>query len=231
MLSRSKASSSGERRDKIRLRCGIRLNLGTSKGLQDALVVNVSSTGLCVEMDAQVKPKAKVKLHKSQFGAALSGYVAWCRPATSGPHRYQVGVIYEANEEMLGKSWVVPALEALGYSWEDDSEKRKLARIPGRLGCFIHCFDNNMHFPGTIVDLSLEGALVEGQWPLPMGEEIRFATDSLADLAPLKGVATVVNQHCVEESPPKWRSGLSFRKGNTALTLKYVNALKAARGS
>ncbi len=223
------ADPSGERRDKIRLGCRIRVQLGTSRGLQEALVVNVSSTGLCLEAGTRLKAKEKVKLHKREFGGGLEARVAWCRPSKANPRRYQFGVVFVSPENLLEGSWLVPALKKLGYRREHDGEKRRVARVEGRVGCFLHCYEHNMHFPGALIDLSLDGALVEGMWPLPMDEEVRFATDPLEGLAPLKGAGIVVNQICVEENPPKWHSGLRFTESSPGLTQKYVKALMAAR--
>lgn len=223
------SDATSERRDKIRLRCRIRVQLGTSRGLQEALVVNVSSTGLCLETGARLKPKEKVKLHKREFGGGLEGRVAWCRPSRANPKRCQLGVVFLSQESQLEGSWLVPALQKLGYRREQDGEKRKAARVEGRVGCFLHCYEHNMHFPGALIDLSAEGALVEGMWPLPMDEEVRFATDSLDGLPVLKGAGRVVNQTCVEENPPKWHSGLHFTESNPGLVQKYIKAMMAVR--
>lgn len=218
-----------ERRERIRLRCEITVIFEADISHQ-ATVIDVSSTGICVQLDAKVKTRQKVSIHRQDFGTAVFGRVAWCRP-TEGIEEYRVGVMFESSEAMLSSSWLVPALKTLGYRREDDSEKRKLARVKGRIVCTIHCFESDIHFRGAFVDLSVEGALVEGIWPLPIGEEARFKTYSIADLPPLQGKAKVMNHTCLSETPPNWRSGVKFTERNAKLTRQYMKALISGGGA
>lgn len=215
-----------ERRKKIRLRCGIRVILRTMKASYDARVINVSGEGLCVEMDTPIKNREPVSLHRREFGSALQGRVAWCR--NRGSNSAQMGIVFANDETMLNSSWLMPALDKLGYDSEGNDERRKLTRVPGRVGCTIHCFDSDVHYKGFMVDLSLGGCMVEGVWPLPVGSEARFQTAPIAGLMPLSGVGKVVGNQCLEKSPPKYRMGIEFTERNATLTRKYMKVMMSA---
>lgn len=216
-----------ERREKIRARCGIRVTLRTRKDSYEATVVNVSAVGLCVELDATIKAREPVSLHRREFGAALQGTVGWSRTRPCG--KRQMGVIFAKNEQMLEDSWLLPALEKLGYSRHNDDERRRYPRIPGRVPCTIHSFDSDVHYKGYLLDLSPEGALVEGIWPLPLKSEARFRFESIAGLPVLTGIAMVMSNQCVQKSPPKYRTGLKFLERHERLTRQYMKVMMSAR--
>lgn len=218
---------SDERRDTIRLTCSIDVAMNAGGKSYPATVVNVSLTGLCLELDAKIKAQQAVVLEREEFGQPLEGQAVWCRSSRNNS-KHQVGVMYKVDQQMLRASWLTPALKQLGFKSEMISEKRKLLRVPGQLECQLKGMTGDTYTHGKMLDLSVGGALVEGEVELPENLQIQFEIEPLGSLKPLEGVARVVN--CYRESEEEnWRCGIRFTEVDDTLVRRYLKALMSAR--
>lgn len=218
---------SDERRDTIRLSCSIDVTLLVAGKPYPATVVNVSLTGLCLELDARLKAQQAVVLERDEFGKPLEGQAVWSRSSRTNS-RNQLGVMYKADQQMLRASWLTPALKQLGFKSEMVSEKRKLLRVPGQLSCQLKGMTGDTYTEGSMLDLSVGGALVEGEVELPENLQIQFKIEPLGNLKALDGVARVVSCYRDPEEE-KWRCGIRFTEVDDTLVRRYLKALMSAR--
>lgn len=190
-----------------------------------ARVINVSLTGLCLELENRIKAKQMVHLAREEFGKPLEGRAVWCR-SVRGTNKHQVGVVYKEDQQMLRASWLKPALQSIGFRPSLISEKRKLLRVPGRVRCLLKGLTGDTYTDGEMLDLSIGGALVEGEVELPDNLTVEFETDPLGNLKPLKGVAKIVSCHRNVELQ-KWRCGIQFTESDQTQVRKYMKSLMA----
>ena len=213
-----------ERRDTVRLHCSIAATLKDGKTTREIRVINASLTGLAIELESKLRKKAVVTIHREQFGGAVEGTVVWCR-ALRGSNRYQVGVTYKEDREMLRASWIKPALKSLGFTVGRINEKRQLTRVPGHhRRCFLKSLQGETYSPGELKNLSLGGALVESEVEIPRG--LRLILKS----APVPGIAELVMEAEIKscKRDPKTRRylcGLKFVNGDEKLLKKHMTVL------
>lgn len=209
-----------ERRDTIRLGCRIPVLAKNKSSMVEVMVVNASLTGLCIEMEKPMKPRAKLTLHRDDHGTPVQAKVVWCR-ALRGSDKYQAGLAYLSDKEELKTSWIKPALKQLGFTVGRIGEKRKLLRVPGRYRCFLKSMAGETYAKGELTNLSIGGCLVESEVELPLKLKIRIKTDPVGGLDALIGVAEV--RSCKKN--PKTRQyccGLRFLEIDEALVKRHM---------
>lgn len=214
-----------ERRDTIRLECSIAATMKHGSLTREVRVLNASLTGLKVELESKIKKKTKVSVHRDKFGGPVVGTVVWCR-AQRGSSRFQVGIAYQDDKEMLKSSWLKPALKELGFTVGRINEKRQLTRVPGRhRRCFLKSLTGgDTYSAGKLLNLSTGGALVESEVELPKGFRLRLKSDPVANLPDLVMDAEV--KSCKRNpSTRKWEVGLKFFAGDIKLVKKYMSIM------
>lgn len=214
-----------ERRETIRLQCEVNVVLAAGGEFYSATLVNVTLTGLSLELESRLKPEQSVVISRDDFGPPLQGRVVWCRPAENG---HQVGVEYEGDQSKLSGSWLQPALRQTGFQAELDDEKRKLVRIPGRVACKLKGLTGETYTEAEMLDLSHGGALVESAIELNEGLTIAFETFPLGGLPPLEGIAKIASSRS-EQGSDKWRCGLRFTESKAEDIEKYLQAMLASK--
>lgn len=222
LLRSSPVVSPNERRDTVRLRCRLDVLLWVDGVLHFATLVDVTLTGLSLEVERPLRPEQTVSLARDDFGHPWMGQVLWCRK--QGAKSYRVGVGYPPDQEMLRSSWLQPALKQSGFEVDQPGEKRRLRRISGRVPCRINGLTGDLYTDGEMLDLSLGGALVESDMEFPAQLTIAFETDPLGGLPRLHGLAKIVScQRDVESG--KWRSGLRFTESKGEDVVKYMSSM------
>jgi PilZ domain len=213
-----------ERRDTIRLHCSIGASMKTKKTTREVRVINASLTGLAIEMESKIRRKTHVAIHRDQYGGPVVGHVIWCR-APKGSNRFQVGVAYEDDKQMLKDSWLKPALKDLGFTVGRINEKRLLLRVPGRhRRCFLKSFAGDTYSTAELVNLSLGGALVASEVEIPKGLRLKLKTDPIASIQDLIMEAEVKScKH--DRRSRRYLVGLIFTKGDEKLVKKHMSAM------
>ena len=216
-----------ERRETMRLRCNVGALLKAEEAMHFVTLVNVTLTGLCLELEQPLKLEQTVTLTRDDFGEALLGTVLWCKPRPKKDKGYLVGLQYTADQTMLSSSWLKPALKQGGFKAEFPGEKRKLIRVPGRVACEIKGLTGDSYTSGEMLDLSLGGALIESVVKFSEGLTIAFETAPLGGLPPLRGIAKIAS---VQEGPDgKWRCGLRFTESKPEDVRKTMKSMLASR--
>lgn len=214
-----------ERRDTVRLHCSIPAVLKVGDTTREVRVINASLTGLAIELESKLKKKTDVVICRDQHGGPLVGRVMWCR-ALRGSNRYQVGLTYADDREMLKASWLKPALKDLGFTVGRINEKRKLTRVPGQQRrCFLKSIKGrDTYSSGRLLNLSMGGALVEAECEIPKGMRLILKTDPIAKVSDLVMEAEV--QSCRRnKNTRKFVVGLKFVSGDEKMVKKHMQAM------
>jgi hypothetical protein len=216
-----------ERRESMRLRCQMSALLQTEGAMHFIKVVDVTITGLCLEMEKALKTDQVFSLSRDEFGQPLQAQVLWCKPLRNGKG-FRLGARYLDEDQRLRDSWLKPALRQAGFKAELPGEKRQLVRVPGRVACQIKGLTGEAYTDGEMLDLSLGGALVESPLEFPQNLSIEFETSPVGGLPPLKGIAKIAS--CQEiAGERKWRSGLRFTESKADVVRQYMKSMLASR--
>ena len=214
----------GERRDTIRLKCAISALLVTKKMSREAKVINASLTGMALEVESKIRRKTKVTIKREEHGGPVYGTIIWCR-AIKGNKRFQIGVSYDDDKNMLKASWLKPALKEIGFSIGRIQEQRQLARVPGHhRRCFLKSLDGDTYSMGQVLNLSLGGASVDSEVEIPKNLNLILKIDSLEDAPEL--LANAILKSCYRN--PKTRKyvcGLEFTEPDEKSLRKHIAAL------
>ncbi len=216
-----------ERRETMRLRCEMGALAKVDEGMHFVTIQDVTLTGLQLEMDTPLKPEQTLVLTRDEFGCPLEATVMWCEPGKDGK-RHRLGLRYQADHDMLCRSWLKPALKQAGFQAEFPGEKRKLVRIAGRVDCELKGLTGETYTGAEMLDLSLGGALVECGMSFPEGLTIEFETSPLGGLPPLKGLAKIASVQPLEEK--RWRYGLRFTESKPEVVQKYMAGMLSSHG-
>lgn len=217
-----------ERRDKIRLQCDLHALLAVGEEFSFVKVVNVTLTGLCLELNNPLKVGQAVSLSRDDFGAPLDADVLWCEsvPDSAGKE-FRAGLGFQADHHRLRVSWLKPSLKQAGFEAELPGQLRKLLRVPGRVDCQIKGLTGEAYTDAEMLDLSLGGALVESPIEFPENLSIEFETVPLGGLPPLKGLAKIASRHRGDDG--KWRCGLRFTESKPEDIRKYMGSMLASQ--
>ncbi len=218
-----------ERREKIRLQCDLHALLRRGEDFSFVRVVNVTLTGLCLELDDSLKVGEPVSLSRDEFGPPLDADVLWCEASTPGSEGrgYRAGLGFQADYHRLRLSWLKPSLKQAGFEAELPGQLRKLLRVPGRVDCQLKGLTGEAYTDAEMLDLSLGGALVESPMEFPENLSVEFETSPLGGLPPLKGLAKIASRQRSEDG--KWRCGLRFTESKPDDIRKYMGSMLASQ--
>lgn len=229
LLRPSAALSPNERRSTVRLRCNLDVLLWVDNVIHNASVVDVTLTGLSLEVEKPIALEQMVSLARDDFGRPWQGEVVWCR-AVKGTRGYRVGVRYPADHEMMRSSWLEPALKQTGFEVERPDERRRLRRVSGRVPCQLRGLTGDLYTEGEMLDLSLGGAKVESDVEFPAGLSLAFETLPQGGLPPLQGIAKVASCRPAP-AEGRWLAGLRFTETREEDVLKYMSSMVSSRWS
>jgi hypothetical protein len=218
------AMPTDERRSTVRLCCDIPTQCQVGGAICPATVVDVTLSGLGLELARFLQAKDVVTLARDDFGSPLQAEVLWSRRCVQGPG-YRVGARYQTDQETLRQSWLAPALKQSGFKAEVRGEQRKLLRVPGRVACRLECAATEQRTEGEMLDLSLGGATIESALEFPKGQTLQFETVPLGGLPPFQGSAKVVSCRKRDE---RWRCGLHFSEYNSDYAHIYMRSMLAS---
>lgn len=216
-----------ERRDTMRLRCKVGAILKVGQDLHFVHLVNVTLTGLCMDVEIPVKPAQRLELTRDDFGEPLQCEVIWCKKRRGG-NGYRAGLRYAADQAALTSSFLRPALRQAGFHAEFPGEKRQLIRVPGRVACQLKGLTGEKYTDAEMLDLSLGGALVESGMPFNEGLTVAFETLPMGGLPPLRGIAKIASVQQQDALDGKWHCGLRFTDSVPEDVRKYMKSMLAS---
>ncbi len=216
-----------ERRESVRLNFRVDIKVQVGDDVYPATVVNLTFTGLCLELDRPLEKDSDLTLLCEDFGPSFNGTVLWAKALKSGTHL--VGVECELDEDRLIGSWLEPALIQAGFEAEYVDERRRLVRVPGRVKCELRTLEGELYGEASMLDLSLGGALVDCAVELPTSVSLKFQTFPYGDLPALRGVAKVASVRPTESGT--WLCGLRFAESSNRDVELYMAAMLGSKKS
>lgn len=198
----------GERRESVRLNFEVDLEVQAGSNTHQARLLNLTFTGLCLEVPVALIEGQELVLKRPDAGAPFRGTVLWTKVKEGGLHL--VGVEAELDEDKLVNSWLEPTLVEAGFLAEFLDEKRRLVRVPGKLQCKLTNLSGEVIGRGQMLDLSTGGALLEWGTALEPGQDVKFEAHPLSTVAALTGTAKITS--CRQKESGQWHCGMQFDK-------------------
>lgn len=213
-----------ERRESVRLnfRCAVDVKVGEQ--LYSASMVNLTFTGLCLELQTPLEEGQELELLREEFGPSFRGTVLWSKKAKD---RYLVGVECELDEDRLIGSWLEPTLIQAGFEAEFLDEKRLVVRVPGRVKCKLETLLGESMGEAYMLDLSRGGALLETERELVPQTSVKFETAPLGGLPPLQDTAKIVSARSTDQGT--WLCGVRFQEENEKKIQPYMDSMLATQ--
>jgi hypothetical protein len=191
-----------ERRSSVRLNHRIDLNVQLEAAVIPAVLVNLTFTGLSLNVTRELEVGLELTLIREDLGPSFKGTVQWCQKEEQD---YLVGIECELDQEHLIDSWLLPALEEAGFKPEFACEQRKLVRHPSHTLCILSDGKGTTYYDVLMLDLSLGGALVECHHEFAPGASFKFRTEKPGFCC--QSIVRSVKQH---ES--LWHCSLEFQE-------------------
>lgn len=216
-----------ERRGTLRLKCDVEVLLWVEGSIHKAKVLDVHMTGLCLEASEPLKVGQKISLARDDFGHPWEGEVLWCRPRSKNKG-YLAGVGYPSDPEMLGNSWLQPALLAIGFQTELLGEKRRTLRVPANdIACHLRSLEGEEIASARICNLSLGGVQLCSPKRLKETTSLLIETEMKRGLPTLNCRSKVM--YCRENKDDSWLCGLRFQEKEEADIRKLMASLVVSR--
>ena len=217
-----------ERRDVIRLQCGVTVRVVTEDGAShEAVVTNISLKGLRFESSLRPKKGDRVMIGVANARQGpVSCLVMWIRSNSSGAS-YGAGVKFEDTQENLGKSWLKETLRQLGFEPGKIRERRNFIRFPSPSQ--VHAtFANrtgDVLGDGRLMNIGLGGALAAVGIEIPVGTPIRLQLDPTLDTPPLDAMG-VVRSSVRDIKRQVFVTGMQFQMEGEGQVKTYLRAVK-----
>ena len=196
-----------ERRTSVRMDVELKVDLKLGSKVLPATIANITFTGLRLRLSNPLPEGQELTLLREDLGPPFRGTILWCKKSSQG-EEYYAGLECELDEEKLINSWLLPALESLGFKPDYAIEQRKLIRIPGKIRCAVAAADGTEFQDIYMLDLSAGGALIECPSELAPDTLLEFKTRPPS----LHCAAKVVTSRPAEDGT--WRSSLEFTEGH-----------------
>lgn len=215
-----------ERRSSVRLNFRFEVQVKTSTETLEAWVINLTFTGLCLEVPEMLPEGTEVTLCRDSFGPPFNGTVMWSKKIEGG--KILAGVECELDEDKLVESWLEPALVQAGFEASYVGERRQLVRVPGRVRCELTPLAQGATLEGLMLDLSLGGALVENGEEVATGTRVKYKTYPLGKRIPaLEGEAVVKSTR--RRASGEWLLGLSFEESDSEKIRTYMTRMLSSQ--
>ncbi len=215
-----------ERRKLIRLPCRIAVECSSPKGEFKAWATDIGLNGMRLESQVRLEAGAPMNIIcKGQPGGSVRCEVVWCHPRKHDDG-YYTGVKFSDTNENMRKSWVKPALKALGFSSKRIKERRREVRIPARSQPRVSIANRagDVLTDGVLLNLSVGGALVKIGVQIPVRLKVVLQVDPIGVVPPLEVLSEV--RSCKKDvHSQKWIHGLQFIDSPESLVTKYMEEL------
>jgi PilZ domain len=213
-----------ERRSSVRLNFVIGIKVQIEDQTHPATIVNLTFTGLCIQLAIPLEEGQEITLVRDDFGPSFKGSVLWSKPGKDGSNL--IGIECELDEERLIDSWLEPALVQAGFEANYVDEQRRLVRVPGRVKCELQSLEGKPLGTASMMDLSLGGALLESDVEFSTNTTLAFKTLPQGALQPLQGEARVLSTRAGDSGT--FLCGLIFTKSVDKDVQSYMNSMLAS---
>lgn len=170
--------SLAERRQKLRVRTYIRLQVRSGEASASAIVTDLSIDGMRLRTNLEIEEGVEIEVifpEQSDIdptGTAVCR-VIWVKPlGAEARSLYEVGLTFKGNSSNLRSSWVRYVLEQLGFDEKKIFQKRRYLRAGGKLPARIFTIDQKETISGEVLNLGVGGALLASTTKLPKGAQI-----------------------------------------------------------
>ena len=214
-----------ERRESVRLNFRCAVDVKVAEQLYSASMVNLTFTGLCLELQTPLEEGQELELLRDEFGPPFKGTVLWSKKKAG--ELFLVGVECELDEDRLIGSWLEPTLIQAGFEAEFLDEKRLVVRVPGRVKCQLQSLMGESMGEAFMLDLSRGGALLESERELVPETSLKFETAPLGGLPPLRDTAKIVSARPTDKGT--WLCGVRFQEENEKKIQPYMDSMLATR--
>ena len=162
--------SLAERREKLRVRTYIRLDMQVRGEKTSAIVTDLSMSGMRIKTGLEVAfPDTENKLRTG----ALKCDVVWVTAlGPSGRTTYEAGLSFEAKAMDKNDTWVRYVLEQLGFDQAKTFQKRKYLRASGQVPARVFTSDPEQTMTGEVLNLGVGGALLASESSLEQDDLI-----------------------------------------------------------
>ena len=202
-----------ERRKATRRKCEIAVEANHARRSFQAVVADLSAGGAMVVCPANLKVKlnATIKLTYPDAGGSyeiqtVECTTLWKRVSSDGATQ-SVGVKF-VDPKSMGKSWVKPTMQEIGFRPHNIREQRKMCRV----GCYLRASVKLPGFQGVVCkvkNIGLGGLLLELPKPLRAGATVTVVTAGEDNLPASSYDGVVRHQQHPDPSAP-FAHGLSF---------------------
>ena len=186
-----------ERRDLVRIRCHYDVSYKFGEKKHQGQIVDMSLGGMKLRCFQPPKLGDTVEVSYSIPAVdiqnqTVSCKVQWVRSRERDFVQF-VGLAYDASDDVLKNSWVKMVLKQLGFRPDKIFQRRKYVRAE----CFVPVrvvFQRVNVFEGRLYNLGIQGALVEGQNKLDVGELVELQIGPFEDLPNFHVIGEVAQQ-------------------------------------
>jgi len=210
-----------ERRISPRKPCNIR-NLYASSGGQEVplTVKDMSRRGLNVLSRERLIPRSCLHIHYHGGTRVTQKYhyepvevcmtVLWS--AENGGN-HAAGLKFNSFPEEMAVNWLAELLNSHGLSRDLASYRRSKIRVPVRIPLTWRVLGSEYRHEGTVLDISLDGALIATTRPVPVRESLCLKTGSHNSFRPFTCRGVVVRSG-FSQSECRFLYGLKFDRLN-----------------
>ena len=181
-------------REVFRIRCHYEVEFGDPENRLRGQIVDIGLGGMKLRCATPPSIGDSVEVSYPRAGPqvldqAVPCRVEWVR-GRDKEHVYFVGLTYDASNELLGRSWVKLLLNELGFRPDLTFQRRRFLRAESSISVSIRDASGEFH-QGRLCNLGLQGALVEGGPPYPLGTELTLEIGPLEPLSALTVTGTI----------------------------------------
>jgi hypothetical protein len=161
--------SLAERRQKLRVRTYIRLDMQVRGEKSSAIVTDLSLSGMRIKTSFELEQGDVVEVafpdseNRLRTGALKCDVVWITALGPSGRTTYEAGLSFEINAVERNDSWVKYVLEQLGFDQSKTFQKRKYLRASGQVPARIFTSDPEQTMSGEVLNLGVGGALLASE--------------------------------------------------------------------
>lgn len=159
-----------ERRRASRVLCDFKVGLQLADGNNiQVRITEIGVLGLTVHGGRELPEGTLVQLYPPRDCGIEATDTICCKIMSSArdDDGFRAGLVYHQSARELSSSWLTQLFRSLGYSVEHLVQRRRLRRIASTVPATIQVLGTDGFKVGTVLDIGIEGALVqvEGDWP------------------------------------------------------------------
>lgn len=163
-----------EKRRGPRVECEYRVRAKTDTLTVDGRLVDLGIFGLSFLSPVELRTDTELEISPplevmEEAPTAIRCKVEQCVPVGD---KYHCGLAYNESAETLTESWIAQLLLALGFDLTHLVQKRKQRRVPVEITAEFQTFDGELSTAARVMDLGVQGALVEAKVQWGQGTEI-----------------------------------------------------------